>query len=369
LCRALLEQLDRKTFTALVLNPFLSEEDLLKSILHDFGVVSREELKRGQLTRLSKQDLIATLNDFLLSLLPLRAGALLIVDEAQHLPRQVLEQIRILSNLETDKEKLLQIVLVGQSNLNGLLAAPDLRQLAQRISIRYELAPLTREEVAAYTSHRIGIAGRPGAVTFAPAALDLIERYSGGIPRLINLICDRALLAGYADRANRIDARLVRRAAESLGLRRPGADLAGWARQRLAPVMGVTVAATVIAASSAALTYQIVQRSPVAAGPVAIAGAGPPSPERLTRLSLAMPAPDQRPAAIGSAYSVLIGSYPSEEEASAMTNRLRTLGHRAYHVPSDAASDRVSWDVLVGRFATKTEAAAAEVRLAPLVGN
>ena len=121
LCRAMLEQLDRKTFTALVLNPFLSEEDLLRLILQDFGVVSRDEIKRGRLAGVSKQELIETLNEFLLSLQPLGAQALLIIDEAQNLPLQVLEQIRILSNLETEKEKLLQIVLVGQSNLKDLL--------------------------------------------------------------------------------------------------------------------------------------------------------------------------------------------------------------------------------------------------------
>ena len=132
-----------------MLNPFLSEEDLLRLILQDFGVVSREEIKRGRLAGVSKQELIDTLNEFLLSLLPLRASALLIIDEAQNLPLQVLEQIRILSNLETDKEKLLQIVLVGQLNLKDLLRSPELRQLDQRVSIRYELKPLTREETSA----------------------------------------------------------------------------------------------------------------------------------------------------------------------------------------------------------------------------
>src|SRR5919107_5306325 len=121
LCRALLEQIDRKTFTALVLNPFLSEEDLLRLILQYFGVVSRDEIKRGRLSGVSKQELIETLNEFLLSLLPLGATAVLIIDEAQNLPRPVLEHIRILSNLETDKEKLLQIVLVGQMNLREVL--------------------------------------------------------------------------------------------------------------------------------------------------------------------------------------------------------------------------------------------------------
>src|SRR5881392_3568979 len=136
LCRALLEQIDRTTFSALVLNPFLSEEDLLRLILQEFGVVSREEIKRGRLAGVSKQELIEALNDFLLGLRSIGAQALLIIDEAQNLPLQVLEQIRILSNLETEKEKLLQIVLVGQSNLKALLRRPDLRQLDQRVSIR-----------------------------------------------------------------------------------------------------------------------------------------------------------------------------------------------------------------------------------------
>jgi type II secretory pathway predicted ATPase ExeA len=165
LCRAVLEQLDRKTFTALILNPFLAEEDLLRLILQDFGVVSREEIKRGRLAGVSKQELIETLNDFLLSLLPLRATAVLIIDEAQNLPRAVLEHIRILSNLETDKEKLLQIVLVGQLNLREVLRSPDLRQLDQRVSIRYNLKPLTQEETAAYVAHRLTIAGGGSAVS------------------------------------------------------------------------------------------------------------------------------------------------------------------------------------------------------------
>src|SRR5918996_364033 len=158
LCRALLEQIDRATFTALVLNPFLSEDDLLKRILQDFGVVSREHIKAGQLTGVSKQDLIETLYDFLLGLIPLKANAVLIIDEAQNLPLPVIEQIRILSNLETDKEKLLQIILVGQLNLVPLLKSPELRQLDQRVSIRYELKPLDAEEVTAYIAHRLAVA-------------------------------------------------------------------------------------------------------------------------------------------------------------------------------------------------------------------
>lgn len=240
LCRALLEQLDRKTFSALVLNPFLSEEDLLKLMLQDFGVISREEVRSGRLAHLTKQELIETLYDFLLSLLPLQANAVVIIDEAQNLPLQVLEQIRILSNLETDKEKLLQVILVGQLNLNTLLRSPQMRQLDQRVSIRYELKPLTREEVAAYVAHRLSLAGG-STVTFQPKALRVVHKFSGGIPRLVNLICDRALLAAYSARTNRISAEIVRRAVVSLELRRLRARAPGrftWFRRKASVAAG-----------------------------------------------------------------------------------------------------------------------------------
>ena len=235
LCRAVLEQLDRKTFTALVLNPFLAEDDLLRLILQDFGVVSREEVKRGRLAGVSKQELIETLNDFLLSLLPLRATALLIIDEAQNLPRQVLEQIRLLSNLETHKDKLLQIVLVGQTNLRDVLRSPELRQLDQRVSIRYSLRPLAPEETAAYVAHRLTIAGGGSSVSFTPKALSAVHRATDGIPRVINLVCDRALLGAYSERAQRVTPDMVRRAAASLDLAPPArTSVFGWMRTQAA---------------------------------------------------------------------------------------------------------------------------------------
>ena len=142
LCRALLDQVDRRTFTALVLNPFLAEEDLLRLVLQEFGVVSRDEVRRGRLAGVSKQGLIEALNDFLLSLRALGAQALLIIDEAQNLPLHVLEQIRILSNLETEKEKLLQIVLVGQSNLKDLLKKPERRARSHKRLIKRGIPPV-----------------------------------------------------------------------------------------------------------------------------------------------------------------------------------------------------------------------------------
>src|ERR671934_971818 len=139
ICRALLEQLDTATFTSLILNPFLSVEELIREVLLDFGVVSREAVRSGRIAAASKHELISTLHEFLLSLIPLKASAVLIIDEAQHLSPQVLEQIRIISNLETNEAKLLQIVLVGQLNLLDVLAAAEMRQLDQRISIRATL--------------------------------------------------------------------------------------------------------------------------------------------------------------------------------------------------------------------------------------
>jgi general secretion pathway protein A len=254
LCRALLEQTDAKTFTALVLNPFLSEEDLLRSILQEFGVVSRDEIRRGRLAGVSKVELIETLNEFLLSLQALRARALLIIDEAQNLPLQVLEQIRILSNLETEKDKLLQIVLVGQPNLKHMLRSDDLRQLEQRVSIRYDLKPLSQDETLAYVQHRLSVAGGGAAVTFGPKAIARVHKLTDGIPRLINLLCDRALVAGFSERMNRIAVEHVDSAAGTLELDRSRL-FGGWMRERFAAFAAGMTVASLISAGMAALWH------------------------------------------------------------------------------------------------------------------
>jgi general secretion pathway protein A len=220
-CRALLEQLDATVFTSLILNPFLSVEELLREVLLDFGVISREGVRTGRIATASKHELISTLHEFLLSLMPIHGSAVLIIDEAQHLTPQVLEQIRIISNLETNESKLLQIVLVGQLNLLEGLAAAEMRQLDQRISIRATLKPLNREEVEAYIAHRLWVARGSTAVTFEPAALDLVHAYTGGVPRIINLVCDRSLMQSAQMRLNRLTPTIIEEAAGSLGLRVP----------------------------------------------------------------------------------------------------------------------------------------------------
>ena len=218
-CRTVLEQLDMKLFTSLVLNPFLSGEELLREILLDFGVVSREAVRSGRIIAASKHELISKLHEFLTSLVPIGASGVLIIDEAQHLSPQVLEEIRVLSNMETNHTKLLQIVLVGQLNLLDVLKQPQQRQLDQRVSLRAVLAPLGRLELEAYVIHRMSIAGELSQVAFEDAALDLIHSASGGVPRLINLICDRALMAGAKADARVITTGMINTAVISLGLR------------------------------------------------------------------------------------------------------------------------------------------------------
>ena len=133
----------------------------------------------------------------------------LVIDEAQNLTAAVLEQVRLISNLETDTDKLIQIILAGQPELARLLQKTELRQINQRIALRYHLRPLGRQETKAYIEHRIAIAGREGRVSFTPAAIVWLYRYSRGTPRLINILCDRALLIGYTENRRKISARIV----------------------------------------------------------------------------------------------------------------------------------------------------------------
>ncbi|HEV8317558.1 MAG TPA: AAA family ATPase [Vicinamibacterales bacterium] len=246
ICRALLEQLDANTFTSLILNPFLSVEELLREVLLDFGIVSREAVRSGRIVNASKHELISTLYEFLLSLMPIKGSAVLIIDEAQHLSPQVLEQIRILSNLETNESKLLQIVLAGQLNLLTVLAEAEMRQLDQRISLRATLKPLNRVEIENYIAHRLWVARGSNAVTFDREALDLVRHFTGGVPRIINLLCDRALMAGAAARVNAITPIIIEEAAASLALR--PSDTAP-ARRRRVPAWAAIPLAILLAAS------------------------------------------------------------------------------------------------------------------------
>lgn len=207
LCRAVLEQLGPSFATALILNPVMSSLQLLRSILHEFGLDDRGN---------DRVRLLQRLNEFLLERTAEGRDVVLFIDEAQDMPASLLEEVRLLSNLETDDRKLLQIVLLGQPELRAKLERRELEQLRQRILVRYHITPMDRDETEAYIAHRLAVAGSDGRPTFSPRALGSIHRRSRGVPRLINALCDNALLAGFVDGTDRLHWRHVRRAAREL---------------------------------------------------------------------------------------------------------------------------------------------------------
>lgn len=201
LCRALLSRLDDRVKTAFILNSNLTEFQLIHAVIEDFGI---------PIAGKSKMNLMRALNAFLIEQVREGNNAVLIIDEAQNLSAGQLEQVRMLSNLETAEEKLIQIILVGQPELRKKLDSKSLLQLRQRISIRFHLSPLQHGEVATYIAHRLRVAGGEGKVVFDRKAIELVYEYSGGVPRLINMLCDKALLAGFVLGTMSINARIIR---------------------------------------------------------------------------------------------------------------------------------------------------------------
>lgn len=201
LCKALLNSLDSNVKSALILNPDLTKHQLLKTIVQDLGIDIEKDKGKS---------LISKLNDFLIQQLSVGGNVVLIIDEAQNLKNSLLEQIRLLSNLETEKEKLLQIVLVGQPELRDKLNSPKLKQLRQRIAVRYHIRPLDENEVDKYIWHRLFIAGSDGTIKFEKEAIGEIYQYTQGIPRLINVLCDKALLAAFASETKKISQKLIK---------------------------------------------------------------------------------------------------------------------------------------------------------------
>ena len=206
-CRALLSRLSESFTTALVLNPMLTEKELIRRILDDFGAGPANG---------TKKDCLDDLNRFLLAEADCGRRPVLIVDEAQNLSPCLLEQVRLLSNLETEKRKLLQIVLIGQKELREKLSLPSLRQLNQRVTVRSEILPLTRKETSRYIAHRLGVAGGAGRTFLSDGAERAIFHHSKGVPRRINMLCDRAFLSAYLGGGTGIERKDVRRAVESL---------------------------------------------------------------------------------------------------------------------------------------------------------
>jgi general secretion pathway protein A len=231
LCRTVLQRLEPRTFVSVINNPLLERDDFLKQMLQDFGVISTD---RTTVPVTSRHDMVHALEDFLASLIPLDAHAVVMIDEAQHVQPDVLEQVRLLSNIDAPSGTRLQIILAGPLELESLLARPELRQFQQRVSRRIRLEPLRENELQSYIQHRLAVgraagSGLPGAndlaealaqwngegggVTFTPDAVRAVWRGSSGLPRVVNLLCDRALEAAYHRQLRTIDADLVEAAA------------------------------------------------------------------------------------------------------------------------------------------------------------
>ncbi len=207
LCRAFLENLDEDTVAAYIFNPRLGPKQLIKTINDELGINSETD---------NTKELIDQLNGFLMRQKAERKKVILLIDEAQNLSRNILEQLRLLSNLETNKEKLLQIILVGQPELSDILDSHELRQLGQRITLRYYLTPLNFKETIEYIKFRINIAARNAGIKFDRSAFRHIYKYSGGIPRVINIACDRALLTAFGLSQHKISGSIARASIKEL---------------------------------------------------------------------------------------------------------------------------------------------------------
>ena len=278
-CRCLLEQIPPHCAVAYIFNPRLTVAELLQTVCDEFGIAvpPRSPGETGV------KAAVDALNAFLLRAHAEGRSAVLVIDEAQSLAPEVLEQLRLLTNLETAERKLLQIILIGQPELREMLARPDMEQLAQRVIARYHLGPLSREETEPYIRHRLAVAGAQARMPFEPAALASIHRLTGGVPRRINLLADRALLGAYAQQRAQVDKRTVEQAAREV-FARP-ADGAGPLRS---PRSGAALAGAALVglALAGALWAWWLQRppalaplaaAPAASSPAAVA-ASPPAP-------------------------------------------------------------------------------------------
>jgi len=330
LCRAILSQLEEGTTTAVILNPVLSEDELLRAILHDFGLTGAGR---------TKNELIAELNEFLLRTITAGRRAVLIVDEAQNLSRGLLEQIRLLSNLETERDKLIQIALVGQLGLLKHLASPELKQLNQRVSVRYRLEPLSYQETCQYVYHRLMVAGGTTGLTIAPGALRAIYQHSRGIPRLINLAADRTLLRGFTEQSRQITRRTATAGIKSLGegAMRP-AQPRSFVRYALL-AMGINL--LLAAAVTTVLLTDIRRWLPAGASAVKASASTTPN----------------APAAVP--LTVLVGTFATEPEARAVERNLTGRGYTAMVARGAGPQGRASYSVLVGQFQKMAEAEAA----------
>ena len=384
LCRALLQSFDRRTFLSIVLDPRLTVNDLFQHLLVDFGLVTRSE-PSGTRSGVDRHQFVSALQRFLSGLTPVGGQAVIVIDEAQHLDPDVLEEIRLLSNFERGDARLLQIVLVGQPDLDTALRRPHMRQVAQRIARRIELHPLSADEVPEYIERRLLVAsagdGRAdfGAnpVRFSSAAVRAIVRISGGIPRVINALCDRALENAFDRQADAVDRAAVMTAARQLKLR------AGFLPNLPdAARVGLAACACVVCAAAAALwssttpsappTAPLRATAPVArtmaadpiatAGspsdapdPAATAGAGPTDPAGPPTLRLTAPATDNT-----GAFEIAVAAFRTAQRAEEVADAIAQTG-----LPTSTRSDPAGWhQIVVGPLGSADAAESVQKELA-----
>jgi general secretion pathway protein A len=357
LCRAAMQESGTNTFVSLILDPCVTAEELLAQVLSDFGVLDRDSRSPRRVVPAPLHQLIVVLQRFLTSLTPLGGRAVVIIDEAQHLHPVLLEQLRLWSNLDGDGPPLLQIVLSGQPELDTLLGRPEMRQVRQRVSRRCVLTGLEQNEVAEYIEHRLTVARGPDTreepgpagvltqgefwrVRFSPSAVRTVAAISQGVPRLVNLLADRALEVGCERQARTIDARIVREAGRRLNLQPTG--IPRWQMQ-------VAAAAAVVLVLAGGVGWKaIAQRSQPDEAPAQVAAAAAPAVE---------PTPEIRTLDIRDSVNVTIATLRSEQRAAAVAAQLVEAGFPAF---TRRHPDGVSHQVIVGPYVSPEEAAAAQ---------
>ena len=368
IARALLEMLGEDTSSALIFNPMLEGVDLLRTILEEFGIGNKVGRKKA---------LIDGLNQFLLKELMQGRTAVLIIDEAQDLSNQALGQIRLLSNLETAKAKLLQIILVGQAELHQKLESSLLRPLNQRISIRYHLLPLSSIDTERYIRHRLLVAGSNGNLTLSAGALKEIFRYSKGIPRLINMICDRTLLAGYAKQSNYLDKQMAKKGAESL--KKQGLTSTTFSKSRrllslgaLALLLGcislIGLQGEAPYVTSSRFANFVWEHLPVTGRhPLTTPTHGIEYTSTSHYESTSIPGVKETEG-FSHPYSIQIRSYRDNKRALMKVNQLRKLGYQPFIFKLDISGKGVWYQVMFGKFQTKADAQAMLEKIKALKG-
>ncbi|HEY7789614.1 MAG TPA: AAA family ATPase [Vicinamibacterales bacterium] len=358
LCRMIVGQLDRQTFTARVDDPYLSFDELLRHVLIEFGVVSAEEVTSGRLAKRGRHELTLALQEFLRSLAVLHAFAVVIVDEAQNVSAELLEHLRILADLG-GSGRLLQVVLVGQPDLLDRLGAVALQALNQRIAARAALGRLDPDEVGPYIEHRLSVAG--GSVAFSPEAIEAVASASHGVPRVVNLVCDRTLTLAAEANTKEIDADTVVRAGDAVGfpVEMMPERRRAWSRRRV--LVAAVVVLVVAAAVVAWFTWQpLITRgnAPFDAG-VPPGPTAPPLPIGEPLRPIPPPAestPVSSAASETGDFAIQVGTFRDADRADRLIAALRQGHFRAYRVPV-SLGDRGVWQaVLLGRYADETAA-------------